>query len=446
MRSDTSVVRRSPVTRGLVCLVVPIVVLAVGTAQEGPKNKEYGSKKPGAEAETTPTPAPAAETPAAPGECPKCHQPVTPSDAQIICPHCGVPLIALPAQGGGEGRVLVPGLRLKPFVYVDTQGTGLELFRMTMPVGWEFQGGVQWDISNPGMPATVAGVVANPAGPQAFEVFPSIDFIWKNDALSARLQPVGSKSFGAEVRPPMKALEMLQKIALPRFRGPARNLQIKTEEHLPDLAQQILPKPPDPGTQFDGAKVRFEYDWQGQRIEEEMYGLVMVVQVPNASMFAQGQSVIWFALSIFSARAPAGRLDAAGDLFRTVASSTRVNPAWSAVYNQITVALCQNQIRNIRQIGEIGRAYAQQGAEIRDDNLKSWYERQEIKDGIMDNVSRTIRGVDAYYDPHKGETVELPGGYGHAWANNLGEYIVTESTDFNPNIGSNLHWEAMEPR
>jgi hypothetical protein len=364
----------------------------------------------------------------------------------MICPHCGVPLIALPAKEGGAGRAIVPGLRLKPFVYVDTQGTGLELFRMTIPVGWDFQGGVRWDISNPGMPATVAGLVANPAGPQAFEVFPSIDFMWKNDALSAMLQPIGSKSFGAEIRPPMDALEMLKKIALPRFRGAARGLQIRQEEHLPDLAQKILPKPPDPGTHFDGAKVRFEYDWQGQRLEEEMYGLTMVVPVPTASMFAQGQSVIWFALSIFSARAPAGQLDAAADLFRTVASSSRVNPAWTAVYEQITVALCQNQIRNIRQIGEIGRAYAQQGSEIRDDNLKSWYARQEIKDGIMDNVSRTIRGVDAYYDPHKGETVELPGGYGHAWANNLGEYIVTESTDFNPNIGSNLHWEPMEPR
>jgi hypothetical protein len=31
----------------------------------------------------------------------------------------------------------------------------------------------------------------------------------------------------------------------------------------------------------------------------------------------------------------------------------------------------------------------------------------------------------------------------HAWANNLGEYIVTEDPGFNPNIDSNLHWEPM---
>ncbi|MBM3474871.1 MAG: hypothetical protein FJX75_16530 [Armatimonadetes bacterium] len=426
-------------TRLLSCLALLVSLPTAGPAQ----NKTYGPKKPDAETPATPPTAPAT-TATAPGQCPKCQEAVAPSDAQIICPHCGVPLIAMPGQGGE--RVLAPGLRLKPFVYMDTQGTGLELFRMTTPVGWDFQGGVRWDLSNPGMPATVAGVVANPAGPQALEIFPNINFVWKNDPLSAMLQPIGSKSLGAEVRPPMDALEMLKKVALPRYRRPAQNLRITTEQHLPDLPKQILAKPPEPGTQFDGAKVRFEYDWQGQKLEEEMYGMVMVARLPMASAFGQAETVVWMALYLFSARAPAGQLDPAADLFRTVASSTRVNPAWSALYEQITVALCQNQIRNIRQIGEIGRAYAQQGSEIRDDNLRSWYQRQEIKDGIMDNVSRTIRGVDAYYDPHKGETVELPGGYGHAWANNLGEYIVTESTDFNPNIGSNLHWEPMEAR
>ena len=31
-----------------------------------------------------------------------------------------------------------------------------------------------------------------------------------------------------------------------------------------------------------------------------------------------------------------------------------------------------------------------------------------------------------------------------AWADNLREYIVTESASFNPNVGSNLHWEPMQ--
>jgi hypothetical protein len=55
-------------------------------------------------------------------------------------------------------------------------------------------------------------------------------------------------------------------------------------------------------------------------------------------------------------------------------------------------------------------------------------------------------GVDAFYAPHRQEEVELPSGYGHAWANNLGEYILTEDPNFNPNVHSSLHWEPMEQR
>ena len=61
----------------------------------------------------------------------------------------------------------------------------------------------------------------------------------------------------------------------------------------------------------------------------------------------------------------------------------------------------------------------------------------------MQNQSDSIRGVQRFTDPHSGNEVELPSGYGTAWANNLGEYIVTDSPSLNPNVGSNLHWEAM---
>lgn len=87
---------------------------------------------------------------------------------------------------------------------------------------------------------------------------------------------------------------------------------------------------------------------------------------------------------------------------------------------------------------------AQAGREMREDNLNSWYKRQEIYDRLNTEWSRTIRGVDGFFDSHRQEVVELPSGYGHAWANDLGEYILTEDPDFNPNISSNQHWVPME--
>ena len=43
--------------------------------------------------------------------------------------------------------------------------------------------------------------------------------------------------------------------------------------------------------------------------------------------------------------------------------------------------------------------------------------------------------------------VELPSQYEHAWANSQGEYIVTDSANFNPNVDtdSTLNWEPLQP-
>jgi hypothetical protein len=59
------------------------------------------------------------------------------------------------------------------------------------------------------------------------------------------------------------------------------------------------------------------------------------------------------------------------------------------------------------------------------------------------NFSDYIRGVERFNDPFSGKEVELPAGYGYAWTNNLGEYVVTSSLGYNPNVGSNLHWEPL---
>jgi hypothetical protein len=80
---------------------------------------------------------------------------------------------------------------------------------------------------------------------------------------------------------------------------------------------------------------------------------------------------------------------------------------------------------------------------MREEQQRDWERRQQAQDRIVQNFSDNIRGVERYNDPHTGNDVELPSGYGHAWANNLGELIVTDSPSYNPNSGSNLHWEQM---
>ena len=77
-------------------------------------------------------------------------------------------------------------------------------------------------------------------------------------------------------------------------------------------------------------------------------------------------------------------------------------------------------------------------------NLLIGKDAKQANDRVIRNFSDNIRGVERYNDPFSGNEVELPSGYGNAWANNLGEYIITESPSFNPNVGSNLNWQQIE--
>ncbi len=114
------------------------------------------------------------------------------------------------------------------------------------------------------------------------------------------------------------------------------------------------------------------------------------------------------------------------------------------MYPSSSVSLVQQAIEGIKATGRIGDMVARAGSEMSAAQMRSWEQRQEAQDRIARNFSDYVRGVDRFYDPRAGKEVELPAGYGRAWANNLGEYVVSDSPSYNPNIGSNLHWEELK--
>jgi hypothetical protein len=350
-------------------------------------------------------------------------------------------------QAGPSGEAqpsVMHGMRLKQFTYTDSQGTGLELFRMLVPVGWQFQGGCRWLFDNPGMPAVVAFQIFNPQGSEMFEVLPNMNFTWNNNSMSRLMAPTGTRHFGAEVRAPVSIGEAFRSLVLPRYRTNVQGLQILSQEALPDLPRLVRSEAPTAGGFAEGGKVRIRYTWQGSQLEEDIYGVVEVFRAPIVTLFGTSEMLIWLVDYLFSFRTGVGRLDATADLFKVLIGSFRLNPQWYAAFKSIAQTLCQRQIQHIRHIGQIGQILAQAGREMREQNLQDWYARQEIHDRQLTSWSRAMRGVDAFRDPHREEVVELPTGYGQAWANNLGEYIVTDDPNFNPNVYSNLHWEPMQ--
>lgn len=343
-------------------------------------------------------------------------------------------------------KTTVPA-RFKKFSYIDKQGIGLEAFHMLIPFDWQFSGGINWVLDNPGMPAVASFRVSNPKAKEEFEVFPNQPFFWTNNQMVLSIFPAGSRYFGNEIHPPVSPLEALKKIVVPRFRGQVTNLRIIGEQTLPELAKALgINTQVQPGISQsqDGAKIRIEYSQDGIPVEEEIYCIIESVSYSMQSINGIITNINWAVDYIFSFKAEKGKLDNLTKTFQTIIYSFKLNPLWFSKYNQVVEFLVQRQIQQIQNTAQLSRIISQTNNEISDMIMDSYNKRQQVNDKIADNFSQYIRGVDEYYDPLDQKKVELPNGYKDAWANSSGEYILSDDPNFNPNIGSTTSWQKMK--
>ena len=154
----------------------------------------------------------------------------------------------------------------------------------------------------------------------------------------------------------------------------------------------------------------------------------------------------WYIDYAFSFRDEKGKLDSRSKIFQTMIYSLKLNPRWIAKVVNVKEMLAQSYIKGIKAVGQMGQMIAQAGSQMREDQQRAWEQRQQVNDRIVQNFSDHIRGVERYNDPRAGKEVELPAGYGNAWANDLGEYIVSESPSYNPNIEFQSALGAVDSR
>lgn len=347
---------------------------------------------------------------------------------------------------GAHGQQTGQAILFKPVSCVDTQGIGIEAFRMLIPADWTFSGGVQWVMDNPTVPAVVSLKVTSPRGDAELEGFPSRPFFWTNNQGLLAMFPVGAKYFGWEVCPPMSASEYLQKILIPRERGNVQNLRVLEVKPVPELVQAFAGQTqPTPGVSVtcDAAKAKIEYQLGNYVVEEEVYALVFATSYQFQTMSGMITNVNWGPDCQFSFKAVKGQMGNYSKMFQTMVKSVRVNLQWFNKYSQVVEFLIQCQIQQIRNTGRISEIIARTHDEISAGIMESYQKRQEVYDRINTNFSQYIRGVDQFYDPIKQQPVELPSGYGRAWTNALGQYLVSDSPSLNPNVGSNLTWQEM---
>ncbi|MEW6354741.1 MAG: hypothetical protein AB1696_00305 [Planctomycetota bacterium] len=338
-------------------------------------------------------------------------------------------------------------IRFKTASCVDTQGIGLEVFHMLIPADWQFNGGIQWVMDNPALPAVVAFKVTNPTRTAELEGFPNRMFFWTNNQGLLQMFPQGSRYFGAEVCPTMGAADYLQRILIPRNRQGVNNLRVVSVTPMPELAQGLTGQiGPGVSISSDAAKAKIEYQMGEVWVEEEIYTLVCATTFQMQTMYGTVANVNWGPDFQFSFKAVKGQMAAHSKIFQTMVKSFRVNIQWFNKYSQVVETLIQCQIQQIHTIGKISEIIARTHDEISAMITDSYERRQAVYDKINKDFSQYIRGVDEYYDPVKQRPVELPSGYRQAWTNAFGEYIVSDSPSYNPNPGSNVTWHQLTLR
>jgi hypothetical protein len=354
-----------------------------------------------------------------------------------------------PSQEGPYGPVSPSGevvtVKFKTASFIDSEGIGTKAFSMLIPSDWQAEGNIDWILDTPAMPVAGDFRAWNPNGKEEFHLFPNQAFFWSNDPWIQQTFPTGSRYFGALVRSPLGPIEALKEIALPKFRSDAENLQVVSQEELPQI-KQYFQTGTDPATgvvtSAEGGKVRVEYTLNGVAYEEEMYSIIQTQDIP-ITIYGTSRNTNWYMTYVESFRAEKGKLDAQSKTFQTISYFARTDINWLNKYNQVVNYLIQKEIQEIRSLGQLSSIVSQTSNEISDANFESWQQSQNVKDRLADDFSNSILGLDSYRNPIDGSTVELPSGYSSVWANSLGEYVLSDSPSYNPNTESNLNWQQM---
>lgn len=331
-------------------------------------------------------------------------------------------------------------IRLRPYIVQDSQ-LGIEAFRFLIPVDWKVDGGVVWRAS-PTRPATVSLRVYNPSGPEEIGAVPDISCVWAS-TLPAFGFPQGSTYLGNEVRPPVAdAIQCLRNLILPRYSSQFPGATVIKQESLPEMAQALAAAnyPELQGqVKFSGGKIRIEYQ-QGKPVEMDIYAVTGMWTTPIQGV----PMTFWGADSIRYSKAEKGKLEEQYKLFQAILYSEKMNIEWLNRYLQVRQQMIQNQMEASNRAVQLSQYLSHINNQISDTIRRSYEQRQAAMDRAVAKFDQYIRGVDEYRNPFEGRSIELPSGYRNAWANSLGEYILSDDPNLNPNIGSNQQWRPLQ--
>jgi len=228
----------------------------------------------------------------------------------------------------------------------DALGGPQEVFRMLIPNGWRFTGGVTWKLHRKGpiamtraewaSPAELSFAVSSPQQRVVLRAYPEVKLADITRTLQARTGafPPGSSYMGAIVWPATAPEAFITGFVIPRQRGQLANARMVHSRQLPQLAALFDREMASVNSVFRGvnigqvvnraALVTVDYVLNGVPYREAFVVDLMYLQMADTTLWSPRLSL--------SVRAPRDEFDAWQPYVMTSINSFQINPRWLVLY------------------------------------------------------------------------------------------------------------------
>lgn len=350
-------------------------------------------------------------------------------------------------------------LRLRLVKIMDVAGFGqpMEAASLLLPSDWEVESGVTWtmDLGCPQNAMQLRLKASSPDGRLGFEVFPDFAWAWYDDPAVQQYARQAEQLYGVrgcELLPPFDAPSYLAKVFLPRWRADSTLVDVGRVEALAEAMRLQLEASAGwyqgvAQNDVDAALATLETPRANGTDSEWVLASVLhtAAAMPVVSSLWTGtlQTAASYksaAVSQFAARAPKGEIERHERLFEVIYRSFRLNPRWDAARLQFWQTIDQIERKGIQDRLRIMENSRREIGAIID---RTYEHRQASLDRQFERQSQALRGVEIFVDPATDSRIELSTGYERAWTNGLGDYLLSNSPDFDPAREPGGNWRAL---
>lgn len=316
-------------------------------------------------------------------------------------------------------------LKLVQRQVVDKEGTGLVASTYLLPSDWTVQDRLYWEYSDATLPVRFKAILQSANGDMGIQIFPDVRAVWSSG-------PSGVSGY----QPPSDIITGMKELIRQERKG--KNVTYVNQKVLLNQSQNT-----QQGKQnVQAGVITVTYEDNGRTVEEEFYAKLDIAAMSTPSMMGNMTSVIWAASGMYACKAVTGKLDDCRKIAQTVASSARITKPFYNRLAQVIQLLSDQVYARIYQAGQISKIISQTNDQMIANIDASYRQSQQASERTNDQFSDYIRGVDRYSDG--GTEIQLPSGYDNAWINDRGEYILTNTSGWNPGTDFNGNWKQLE--